>query len=217
MKIFLICPVRKAGDAVNERIAAYIAKGEAQGNQFHWPKRDTKQDGDLIGIRICRDNREAMFASDEVHVWYDPESRGSCFDIGMASVFETDHPGNIRIANLDEFLIAPSSPQLSLLVHLVSRPLEKQLTAEIIQRCWEDYPIDELFLHATLEGGGRCVLHSPPSSTGALCVYGQIFAGMRSTPYQITLGMPLEQTPEKSFNNVLLWLAEHTKGGPRTV
>ena len=40
MEIFLICPVRKAGDAVNERIAAYVAELESGGDHVHWPKRD---------------------------------------------------------------------------------------------------------------------------------------------------------------------------------
>ena len=37
-------------------------------------------------LKICEDNRFAMEHSDEVHVWYEPTSQGSVFDIGMAFV-----------------------------------------------------------------------------------------------------------------------------------
>lgn len=200
---------------MNERIAAYVAKLEADGHQVHWPKRDTKQDGDPIGIRICRDNRKEMFAADEVHVWYDPESRGSCFDIGMAFVFDMLHPGQVTIANTDEFLCAPASPQLSLLFKLVGHSFNRPAQMSMLKR-WGACPPDELFRHTTLSGDTH-TLHTLPDDTGALCVYGMIFAIMRSVPRKIVLGTPIVPTPDKSFNNVLLWLANETKDGPKTV
>jgi len=215
LKIFLICPVRQAGDALNERIAGYVATLEAKGHRVHWPKRNTKQDGDPIGIRICRDNREAMCSSDEVHVWYDPSSRGSCFDIGMAFVFRTKYGKPVRIANVEEFLDAPSAPQLSLLVHLVSQNADGHFALGMAQRCWEDFPIDELAEYAILTEKNVYTLRSAPDNAGALAKYGELYATMRSTPLEIKLGVALERTPEKSFNNVLLWLAEYTKNGPR--
>jgi hypothetical protein len=41
---------------------------------------------DQDSLKICEDNRFAMEHSDEVHVWYEPTSQGSLFDIGMAFV-----------------------------------------------------------------------------------------------------------------------------------
>lgn len=215
MKIFLICPVRKAGDAVNERIAAYVAAGEQRGDQFHWPKRDTKQDGDPIGIRICRDNREAMFAADEIRVWYDPESRGSCFDIGMAFLFRHLYQKPVRIANLNETLVAPASPQLSLLIGAAGKFLDDRSVSRFEQR-YKQYLPDDLWDHAT-HRGDTYILHTDPADTGALCMYGLIFASMRVKPARIVLNTPIEPTPEKSFNNLLLWLADETKDGPKTV
>lgn len=215
MKIFLICPVREAGDAVNERIAAYVAAQENAGHRVHWPKRDTKQDGDPVGIRICRDNREAMFAANEVHVWYDPRSRGSCFDIGMAFAFQVKYGKTVRIANPEEFLEAPSAPQLSLLVHLVAQNADDRFALQMAQRCWEDFPVDELAEHVRIADDGAYVVKSPPDSAGALCKYGEIFATMRTTRLMLRLALTLEKTEGKSFNNVLLWLAEHTKSVPK--
>ena len=44
--------------------------------------RDTDQN-DSVGLRICKDNGRAIAGADEVHVWYDPTSQGSAFDLGM--------------------------------------------------------------------------------------------------------------------------------------
>ncbi|OGZ09545.1 MAG: hypothetical protein A3D65_06500 [Candidatus Lloydbacteria bacterium RIFCSPHIGHO2_02_FULL_50_13] len=216
MSSFLICPVRNATPEQLAVIENHNKLLNIAGEEVYWPHEHTKQDGDPIGIRICRDNREAMFTRERVRVRYDPTSRGSCFDIGMASIFELAHPGCVHIANPEEFLASPSSPQLSLLVSLLERSDDQRLQLEMAQRCWEDYPVDELLEHTTLVCRTH-TLHSPTENTGALCVYGQIFAQMRSTPLQIKLGFTVEQTPNKSFNNVLLWLAEYTKYGPRTV
>jgi hypothetical protein len=215
VKIFLICPVRKAGDDVNERIAAYVSGRESQGDQVHWPKRDTKQDGDPIGIRICRDNRKAMFDADEVHVWYDPESRGSCFDIGMAAVFERQKPGRVRIANLEEALAAPASPQLVALFSVAIDTLDASAVSILAQHL-KRYPVSDLGRHVTMGPGVR-TFHTSPNDPGALYMYGMIFAMLLQAPARIMLGVALEETPEKSFNNLLLWLEQNTKRGTETI
>lgn len=81
-KIFIICPVRHADEEVEEKIKEHVAQLEEAGHKVHWPKRDTDQD-DPNGIRICMDNCDAIIAADEVHIWYDPDSKGSHFDRGM--------------------------------------------------------------------------------------------------------------------------------------
>jgi len=87
MRIFLICPVRYASPEQTEMIAKYVAFQEkVEGNTVHWPARDTLQTQDTL--KICEDNRFAMEHSDEVHIWYDYESQGSVFDIGMAFVYK---------------------------------------------------------------------------------------------------------------------------------
>ena len=86
MRIFLICPVRFASEEQTQAIAAWVRYQEnVEGNVVHWPARDTMQNQD--SLKICEDNRFAMEHSDEVHIWYEPTSQGSLFDIGMAFIF----------------------------------------------------------------------------------------------------------------------------------
>lgn len=109
-KIFVICPVRppKTGPLKKifrkitnllfgtanqwtkkqDAIRAYVAKLEAEGNEVYWPARDNPyQKTDKIGIKICEHNRGKMFWADEIHIWYDKNSIGSIFDIGMFFAF----------------------------------------------------------------------------------------------------------------------------------
>lgn len=82
-KVFVICPVRDVTPEEKQAIQNYVEALEANNYQVHWPQRDTKQDGDPIGIRICSDNRAAIESADEVHVYWNGNSTGSFFDLGM--------------------------------------------------------------------------------------------------------------------------------------
>ena len=85
MRIFLICPVRYANEEQTRAITEWVRQKEClEGETVHWPARDTLQT--QTAFKICEENRFAMEHSDEVHVWYDPTSQGSVFDIGMAFV-----------------------------------------------------------------------------------------------------------------------------------
>jgi hypothetical protein len=46
--------------------------------------RDTKQIDETGGYNICTANRNAILNSDEVHVFWDSDSTGSLFDLGVA-------------------------------------------------------------------------------------------------------------------------------------
>lgn len=83
MKIFLICPVRNASADETAALQLYVEWLEKSEHIVYWPARDTDQT-DAIGLRICRDNRAAIENADAVHVWWNAESRGSLFDLGMA-------------------------------------------------------------------------------------------------------------------------------------
>ena len=89
-KIYLICPVRNCSDEVNKALADYVGELEAFGNKVHFPPRDVKQN--QSGDGICEAHRKAMGDCDEIHFWWDPESKGSHFDFGMAYMlsFMTD-------------------------------------------------------------------------------------------------------------------------------
>lgn len=82
MKIFLICPVRGISESERSAIAAYVV-GLEEEHTVYWPLRDTPQD-DPIGVEICQYNRCAIEECDEVRVWWDPDSAGSKFDLGIA-------------------------------------------------------------------------------------------------------------------------------------
>jgi len=83
MKIFLISPVRNVTtDEQSQEIREYVERKESGGHKVHWPKRDTKQDAKSIDI--CKQNALAIADSDEVHIWFDPSSKGSHFDLGIA-------------------------------------------------------------------------------------------------------------------------------------
>lgn len=109
-KIFVICPVRppkiKFVNRISQKILnlafgtidlwtknqnsikEYVAKLEADGYEVYWPLRDNPhQKTDSIGTIICRYNCKKMLWADEIHIWYDKNSIGSVFDIGMFFLF----------------------------------------------------------------------------------------------------------------------------------
>lgn len=83
MKVFIICPVRSLNDKEKSFIEQYIQTLEEQGNEVHYPPRNTNQD-DYIGYNICLQNCLAILEADEVHVYFNKDSKGTLFDLGMA-------------------------------------------------------------------------------------------------------------------------------------
>jgi len=83
MRDFIICPVRESTEAEKAFVADYVSRLESAGCLVHNPPRDTKQDGDPIGLRICADNREAVRNSKTVRLYFNPTSQGTYFDLGM--------------------------------------------------------------------------------------------------------------------------------------
>lgn len=80
VNVYIIVPVRDADPALAED---YVSRLESKGHKVHYPPRDVWQ-GCPTGKSICQKHREAMTISDEVHVIWDVESKGSHFDLGMA-------------------------------------------------------------------------------------------------------------------------------------
>lgn len=80
MKIYIICPVR---GGVPGDVAQYVQALEEDGHVVHFPPRDAPQ-LDPTGVLICDCHKGAMICSDEVHVFWDVDSKGSHFDLGMA-------------------------------------------------------------------------------------------------------------------------------------
>jgi hypothetical protein len=59
---------------------------EDNGAEVHLPHRDTDQTQN--GLGICRENAMAIFLADEIHIFYNPISQGTHFDMGV--VFALD-------------------------------------------------------------------------------------------------------------------------------
>lgn len=85
MKIFIICTVRNATEEYKQKLEAYVKSLEDQGHTVHLPHRDTDQT--KRGLDICHINTKAIANSNEVHVFYNPESQGTHFDMGVAFAY----------------------------------------------------------------------------------------------------------------------------------
>lgn len=97
-RIFLICPVRNITEEVKTKISVYVSNLEIKMLDVYWPQRDTVQEGDPIGTRICTDNRKAIESANEVHIWWTTTSTGTMFDLGIAWALRKP----LVIANPDE-------------------------------------------------------------------------------------------------------------------
>lgn len=86
-KVFILCPVRNLTPAEDAEIKAYVRMLESKGIKVHYPPRDTNQN-DPIGLNICIQNRAAIKSSGEIHNYFNPASRGTVFDTGMAFMAE---------------------------------------------------------------------------------------------------------------------------------
>ena len=89
-RIYLICPVRNCSEEVHKQLEDYVKTQEDMGNTVHFPPRDCDQEQE--GFGICDTHRRAMAECDEVHFWWDKESKGSHFDFGMAFMLEYFKP-----------------------------------------------------------------------------------------------------------------------------
>lgn len=83
-RIYIVRPVRKCMPEQAADIADYVARLEAQGHEVYDPARDTEQEGPDNSTDICWANARAICRAQEIHVWWDPRSEGSIFDLGVA-------------------------------------------------------------------------------------------------------------------------------------
>ena len=84
MKIYIICPARRIIIEQQIEIDDYISMLKLSGDLVHSYK-DVNQD-DPTGYNIVIEHMKAMEECDEVHVFWDKESTGSHFDLGMAMI-----------------------------------------------------------------------------------------------------------------------------------
>ena len=83
MKIHLICPVRGVTKEQQQEIDEYVAQLEKEGHTVHNPKYAVDQD-DETGFNICEGHYQSMIVADRVDIFWDVNSKGSHFDLGMA-------------------------------------------------------------------------------------------------------------------------------------
>lgn len=81
--IYIICAVRNALPDRLTEIRAYVGRLRRRGHSVHFPPDDAPQDCPT-GRAICETHLIAMQGADEVHVFWDINSSGSHFDLGMA-------------------------------------------------------------------------------------------------------------------------------------
>ena len=89
MNIYIICAVRNASEIAVEQIRRDVKNLRQRGDVVHFPPDDVDQN-DPTGQRICEEHLQAMIKCDEVHVYWDVDSKGSHFDLGMAYALEKD-------------------------------------------------------------------------------------------------------------------------------
>jgi len=82
MNVFIICTVRGASEEYKQKLETYVKSLEDQGINVHLPHRDTNQSG--TGYEICTQNAVAISASHEIHIFYNPDSQGTHFDMGVS-------------------------------------------------------------------------------------------------------------------------------------
>ena len=78
--VYIICPVR---NGTPSGVLRYVEKLEEDGLKVYFPPRDTNQK-DETGYNICLSHYRAMQVVKEVHIFWDVNSKGSHFDLGMA-------------------------------------------------------------------------------------------------------------------------------------
>ena len=105
-KIFIICSVRGASEEYREGLESYVEQLEERGYKVHLPHRDTNQQA--RGLDICKQNMEAIKASDEVHIFYKKGSEGTLFDMGVAFALDKD----IVVVQNEEYGEGKSYPRM---------------------------------------------------------------------------------------------------------
>lgn len=109
--VFLICPVRGASEGQKAKMHEYIQKLEDAGKKVYYPAKDTDQN-DSIGLRICTENVAAIKEAAEVHIYYDPNSTGTLFDLGAAFAANK----KLVIANIDDLAPTPGKSFTNMMI-----------------------------------------------------------------------------------------------------
>ena len=94
VEVYLICPVRNITEGQQTKLDKYVKNLESNNYNVHYPPRDVDQRQE--GFNILFKHRDAMRHCDEVHIWWDTNSKGSHFDLGMAFMLRTFRPITLK-------------------------------------------------------------------------------------------------------------------------
>ncbi len=100
-KVYIICPVRNRSDGEEKKINKYVKGLEGRGYLVHLPYRDTNQN-DEIGLRIVEEHEtQDILWADEIHIWWNPTSRGGLADFSQARIVRYFKP-ELKIVLINE-------------------------------------------------------------------------------------------------------------------
>ncbi len=130
-KVYFICPVTNATKKQKIEMDACVQLLESTGHEVYYPPRDVDQRNDNGGLRIFESHLNAMRRCVAIYVWWDIESKGSYFDLGMAYMLYSIRgrlpcPMDFFIANKDGVEPLKNKSYQNLLIQLAEETHESQ-------------------------------------------------------------------------------------------
>lgn len=110
--IYIICPVRNAENEQRVMMDRYVDDLEKEGYNVFYPPRDAPQESET-GYEIVELEFKNILTADEIHVFWDVNSKGSHFDLGMCYalgkkifvkyMFQHDSPGKSYMKVIERY------------------------------------------------------------------------------------------------------------------
>lgn len=99
--IHVICPVANLTENEERLILSHTEALEREGHTVRCPFRDTNQH-DEIGLRIIAEHEDDILWANEIHIWWNPTSKGSLWDLAQARMAQHFHlDKKIILINVD--------------------------------------------------------------------------------------------------------------------
>lgn len=98
---FLIFPFRKANEEAKTMAGVLLNNIEKCGFNAYYPARDTNQE-DYYSYRVGIDNANAISNARNIYLYYDRNSIGTIFDLGVAYYFQVKYPNRTFLVMKEE-------------------------------------------------------------------------------------------------------------------
>lgn len=85
-KIYILCNIRVMSDEVRQQLNEYVIELTNKGYLVQLPHQDDNQN--KSGYEICQQNMKYIKKADEIHIFYNNQSKGLHFDLGMAFILK---------------------------------------------------------------------------------------------------------------------------------